>query len=133
MPPLEIRMLYAFNSIEYNISNGGWPQLLWNCLGAWRNLLATAQEGYSLIGAAEQAEAINTLRALCEHHEIRCREAVGREDGSMVAYAEYASQSYADPSNTWERLFWEGIYEKRLGWLERHEFRIRSIIGALDA
>ena len=133
IPPLEVRMLYPFNVIEYNISNGGWSQFLWNCFSNWRSLLTTAQEGYALIGATEQAGALNTLRALCERDEPNCLAALEREDGSMDTFAEYTSQSYANPNNDWERLFWEGIYEKRLAWLEANESRIRAIIGRLDA
>jgi hypothetical protein len=71
-PPLEVRMLCACNLIEYNIGNGGWSQFLWNCFDRWRTLINTAQEGYSLIGAKEQADALNILRELCERDEQAC-------------------------------------------------------------
>lgn len=133
VPPLEVRMLYPFNMIEYNISNGGWSQFLWNCIGNWRRILDTAEAGYLLIGATEQAEAIKTLRALCARDESKCIAAQENEDGSMDTFAEFTAPGYVDPKADWEELFWQGIYEKRLVWLEENEARIRTIIGRLDA
>jgi len=133
LPPLELRMLYAFNVIEYNISNGGWSQFLWNCLSNWRAILTTAQAGYSLIGATEQANALNTLRHLCEQDEPACLAAIQREDGSMDTFAEYTKRSYLSDEKDWESLFWGDIYAKRLAWLEANESRIRTILGRFDA
>lgn len=133
LPPLETRMLYAFNVLEYNISNGGWSQFLWNCLPNWRALLDTAQAGYSLIGANEQARALDTMRALCERDEQECLAALDQEDGSMDTFAEFTRRSYADSDCDWESLFWGEIYETRGRWLEANEGRIRSLIGRIDA
>jgi hypothetical protein len=133
LPPLELRMLYAFNVIEYNISNGGWSQFLWNCSSNWRAILDTAQAGYSLIGATEQANALNALRQLCEQDEPACLASIQREDGSMDAFAEYTKRSYLSDENDWESLFWGDSYAKRLAWLEANESRIRTIVGRLDA
>jgi hypothetical protein len=132
-PPLEVRMFYAFNAVEYNISNGGWSQFLWNCLDQWRAILDTAQAGYSLIGADAQAEAVNTLRALCECDETECVAAMETEDGSMNSFAEYTKRSYVSDENAWEELFWGDIYEQRNAWVERNESRFRAIVGRLDA
>jgi hypothetical protein len=133
LPPLELRMLYAFNVIEYNISNGGWSQFLWNCFSNWRALLDTAQQGYYLIGAVEQARALDTMRALCEQDEQECLGALQREDGSMDMFAEFTRRSYGNVDNDWESLFWGDIYEKRQAWLAANEGRIRSLIERLDA
>ena len=132
-PPLEVRMLCACNLIEYNIGNGGWSQFLWNCFDRWRTLISTAQEGYLLIGAKEQADALNILRKLCERDEQECLAARGREDGSMDTFVEYTRHSYLSGANEWEELFWGDIYERRLVWLEANESRVRAIIGRLDA
>jgi uncharacterized protein DUF4375 len=132
-PPLEARMLYAMNAIEYNISNGGWSQFLWNCFERWRAILTTAQDGYALIGANEQANALNILRELCERDEADCISAQAREDGSMSTFAEYTRKSYGNRGNDWEALFWGDIYEKRLAWLEANESRIRTIINRHNA
>ena len=132
-PPLEVRMLYAMNVIEYNISNGGWSQFLWNCFDQWRAILETARDGYSLIGATKQAEALNILRELCELDQAECLSAQEKEDGSMDAFAEYTRRSYLSKENDWEELFWGDIYERRLAWLESNESRIRAIVGRLDA
>src|ERR1700721_116407 len=45
-PALEIRMIPAFNAIEYNLGNGGWAQFLWNCFPHWRAIIAVGKEGY---------------------------------------------------------------------------------------
>src|SRR5258706_14941159 len=70
--PLEVTMISAFDAIEYNIANGGWSQVLWNCLGRWRELLDIAAEGYALIGASEQVDALRELHALCARDEKEC-------------------------------------------------------------
>ena len=132
-PPLEIRMIYPFNVIEYNIGNGGWAQFLWNCVGNWRALIATAEAGYELMGAPEQVEALKILRTLCENNEAQCLAALEQEDGSMETFADYTTQSYLSKGNDWEQLFWTEIYEKRLRWLEANEARIRSILDRFDA
>ena len=74
LPALEIRMIPAFSAIEYNISNGGWAQFLWNCFPDWRTIIADAKQGYLLIGAAEQGAALDNLYALCERDEKECAE-----------------------------------------------------------
>jgi hypothetical protein len=50
--PIEIKMIPACVAVEYNISNGGWAQFLWNCFPHWRAIIAEAKEGYLLIGAS---------------------------------------------------------------------------------
>src|SRR5262245_41429024 len=72
--PLEIKMIHAFAMIEYNISNGGWAQFLWNCFDDWRGLIEVARDGYRLIGAVEQHDALGHLHALCSEHERECDE-----------------------------------------------------------
>jgi hypothetical protein len=62
---LEIKMIPAFDRIEYNLSNGGWAQFLWNCFGYWRDVINAARDGYLLIGAPEQSAALTTLWTLC--------------------------------------------------------------------
>ncbi|SER25007.1 protein of unknown function [Solimonas aquatica] len=133
LPPLETRMLYAFNVIEYNISNGGWSQFLWNCLPNWRSILETAQKGYRLIGANEQADTLETLRSLCEQDESECLAAIERNDGSMNTFAEFTRRSYRNTYSDWQSLFWGDIYERRTAWLNENEERLRSLIGRNDS
>lgn len=132
-PPLELRMLFPMNLIEYNISNGGWSQFLWNCIDQWRQLIDTAQAGYTLIGAPEQAAALDSLRELCENDEPYCLAALEREDGSMDTFGEYTRRSYLSRDHPWQELFWTDIYDRRLAWLEANESRIRTLMGKLDA
>ena len=75
---LEIRMIPAFGAVEYNISNGGWAQFLWNCFPYWRAIIADAKEGYLLIGAPEQSAALDILYGLCERDEKECAETIAK-------------------------------------------------------
>lgn len=97
------------------------------------SLLETARQGYLLIGAKEQAAALDTLRELCERDERECLATLGREDGSMDTFAKFTQRSYLSRDNNWEELFWGDIYERRLAWLEENESRIRALMGTLDA
>jgi hypothetical protein len=132
--PIEIKMISAFDELEYNISNGGWAQFLWNCNGCWRQLIDIAHEGYLLIGALEQASALHELRVLCERDATEAEAELASEDGSLEHASNFTRRSYAKGPD-WERLFWSdsGVYERRLAWLEQNEFRVRQIIGRFDA
>jgi hypothetical protein len=126
-PAIEIRMIPAFNAIEYNISNGGWAQFLWNCFPHWRAIIADAKEGYLLTGAPEQAAALDILHGLCERDESECREML---EQPTWLFGEFTSRSYAAPGNEWEELFWDdALYEKRLAWLAANEARVRAAMG----
>jgi hypothetical protein len=126
-PPLEIRMIPAFGAIEYNLSNGGWAQFLWNCFYEWREVITIAREGYLLIGAPEQSAALDELWTLCERDEQECREAIQQE---TWLFAEFTSRSYSAPSNGWEELFYgNDVYEKRLAWLAANEDRVLRALG----
>lgn len=141
-PPLEIRMIPAFGAIEYNVSNGGWAQFLWNCFGEWRDIIDVAREGYLLIGAPEQSAALTTLWMLCERDERECGEMHNRAmaewkksgpDAWSSVFGKFTSRSYSAPSTDWEELFWDGgLYEKRLAWLAANEARVREALGIAD-
>ena len=120
-------MIPAFGAVEYNISNGGWAQFLWNCFTHWRAIIADAREGYLLIGAPEQSAALDNLYGLCERDESECRKMLKQP---TWLFAEFTSRSYAAPSNGWEHLFWDdALYEKRLAWLAANETRVRAAMG----
>ena len=59
----DIRMWFAMNAVEAEISNGGLPQLLWNCLAQWRELLVDALYGYDKIGASQYSGAV--VKIIC--------------------------------------------------------------------
>src|ERR1700733_11366520 len=114
-PPLEIKMIPAFGAIEYNISNGGWAQFLWNCFDEWREIINIARDGYLLTGAPEQSAALAELWTLCERDERECREAQEQSETGNWLFGEFTSRSYSAPSNDWEDLLCdEAMYEKRL-------------------
>jgi hypothetical protein len=141
-PPIEIRMIPAHGAIECNLSNGGWAQFLWNCFEEWRDIINVAREGYLLIGAPEQSDALTKLSALCERDERECEEMHRRanaefrktgSEGWSKIFGKFTSRSYSAPSNGWEDLFCDDdIYEKRLAWLAANEARVRRAIGMLD-
>jgi hypothetical protein len=143
LPALEIRMMPAFGAVEYNISNGGWAQFLWNCILDWRPIIADAKEGYLLIGAPEQAAALDILYALCERDEAECHKmheranAAYEKEGSdawSAVFGEFTSRSgSASKGNDWEDLFWDhALYEKCRDWLVANEARVRRAYGMLD-
>jgi len=129
-PPLEIKMIPAFGAIEYNVSNGGWAQFLWNCFDDWREIINIARDGYLLIGATEQSAALAELWTLCERDERECREAIEQLEKGIWLFAEFTSRSYSAPGNDWEDLFWDkAMYEKRSAWLAANEARVRAAMG----
>lgn len=138
-PPLEIKMIPAFVAIEYNISNGGWAQFLWNCFPHWRAIITIARDGYLLIGAPEQSAALTELWTLCERDERECGQMHERAnaafeikgaDGWSDIFGKFTSRSYSAPSHGWEESFWDdALYEKRSAWLAANEARLRAAMG----
>jgi hypothetical protein len=142
LPAIEIRMIPAFCAIEYNISNGGWAQFLWNCIEDWRAIIADAKEGYVLIGAAEQSAALDKLYSLCERDERECCEmhkranAAFKKEGSDAwseIFGQFTSRSYSAPGNDWGDLFWDdALYKRREAWLAANEARVRKALDMMN-
>jgi hypothetical protein len=129
-PPLVIKMIPAFVAIEYNVSNGGWAQFLWNCFYEWRAIIDVAKDGYLLIGAPEQSAALTELWTLCERDERECREMI---EQPTWLFGEFTSRSYSAPPNGWEDLFYDGaLYKKRWAWLAANEARVRKAVGMVE-
>jgi hypothetical protein len=134
-PAIEIRMMPAFVRVEYNISNGGWAQFLWNCFPHWRAIIADAKEGYHLIGAAQQSAALDILYGWCERDEKECAETIEKSKKDRLSrwgsyFSAFTSRSYLASANDWEDLFWDkALYEKRLAWLAANETRVRAAMG----
>ena len=129
--PLELRMLPAHWAVEYNISNGGWAQLLWNCFGSWRRLIRIACDGYRLIGADQQAVALENARVLFERNEEECalfiRLAIAEDDFSY--FGKFTGLSYGEKGNDWQDLFCdEALYARRLAWLEQNQAVIMRML-----
>jgi len=131
--PLEIKMIAAFERIEYNLTNGGWAQFLWNCSPDWRWHVETAREGYALIGANEESMALHRLRILCADHEAECAalQLRAEEEDDFRYFGEFTAKKSPD----WEKLFYtfSGIVEKRLAWLAANEFRVRQALRRASA
>ncbi|WP_145107156.1 DMP19 family protein [Gimesia panareensis] len=130
--PLQLKMIPAFERIEYNLDNGGWAQLLWNCIGTWRRLLEIAAEGYALIGAEAQREALKPLSEVLSRDEAECARYLQRvtEENASEIFSDYTRRSYAAPGNEWEQAFYydSGINELRLAWLEAHAEEIQALL-----
>jgi hypothetical protein len=136
--PLQLKMIPAFDALEYNIDNGGWAQFLWSCWGCWPQLLDIAQPGYRLIGAHDQANAIDDLRRLCERDDRECEAAMidaAKEEHFRHSFESFTSRIITEPDNDWQRLFFfnSGVYETRLRWLEDNEALIRRLIDEAAA
>ncbi|QDU09413.1 DUF4375 domain-containing protein [Gimesia aquarii] len=131
--PLELKMIPVFQAIEYNIDNGGWSQFLWNCYGTWPRMVEIAADGYELIGARPQREALELLREILAAHEVECASFMrkaAKERGSTI-FAEFTKRSYAQPGNDWQDLFYynSGINELRLAWLAQHATQVRILMS----
>lgn len=130
--PLILKMIPAFERIEYNLDNGGWAQLLWNCFGTWRRLLEIAAEGYELIGAKAQRDALKPLYKVLSKDEGECARflQLAADKEGAETFAEYTRRSYAVPGYDWENVFYydSGINELRLAWLEEHAAEIQTLV-----
>ena len=134
--PHEFRILNAHWALEYNISNGGWGQFLWNCRGGWRILLRLAEQGYELLDCPEQVRAVKKLRQLCKENEADCDEhlrlAVEKDDFSY--FGAFCRLGYPDPlrkGKTWQSAFYQSdgeIRRKRHAWLVANASMIRKAL-----
>jgi hypothetical protein len=131
--PLPIRMIPAIDSLEAEVSNGAWGQLLWNTLPNWRALLQTAVDGYELIGALEHAAAARDLQAKLAEHEAACSKAqatVTDEDSFSRAFGKFTSEGYADVEFAAQMTIASSDSDSiRLGWLEANQATVLRDIG----
>ena len=131
--PLSIRMIPAIDSLEAEVSNGAWGQLLWNTLPNWRELLRIAEDGYTLIGAAGHAGAVRELRSKLSDHESACRaaqETVFDEESFGRAFGKFTAEGYADtdfPAQV--TIANSDSDEMRLRWLEANAQTVLREIG----
>src|SRR6266704_6749178 len=132
--PLEVRMISVFDALEYNVSNGGWSQVLWNCFGRWRDVLNISEQGYLLMGEPGAARAVCTMRPLLEANEPKCIEFLHRailERGSDkgTAFADFTMRSYAGGEFEGEPLLQDSqLYERRMAWLEKHQQHVLLLL-----
>jgi hypothetical protein len=139
-PVLEIRMIARSMTSNIISAMAVGHNFCGTALRTGSQIIDVAKEGYVLIDAPEQSNALETLRTLCERDERECGETIERsvrdDDGlvdSPPYFAEFTAPSYSAPANDWEPLFYDkGIYEKRLAWLAMHEARVRKAIGMLE-
>ena len=131
--PLSIRMIPAIDTLESEISNGAWGQLLWNTLPNWRELLATATDGYLLIGAHAHASAARELAVKLAEHAEACAQAqaaVTDEDSFNRSFGRFTSPGYGDVDFSAQVTIANADSEQsRLAWLEANS---QSVLEALD-
>ena len=132
-PALEIRMISAFGAVEYNISNGGWAQFLWNCFPHWREIIADAKEGY----LSDRARRSRVLHSIAFTPYVSATKGMRRDDREIDKgkrldhlFRRFTSRSDPAPASGWEDLFWDkAMYEKRSAWLAANEARVRAAMG----
>ena len=132
--PLEVRMISAFDALEYNIYNGGWAQVQWNCFGRWRNVLDIAESGYSLTGESAALCGVQAMRPLLEANEGDCiafiRRAIDEgESANGTAFSDFTMRSFAGETFEGEDALQDPeLHERRLLWLEAHQNRILMLL-----
>lgn len=130
--PAAIRMIPAIDTLEGEVANGAWGQLLWNCLPNWRELLRYAEEGYILIGADEYAAATRQLAEKLADHEAACVAAqaeVHDDESFNRAFGRFTSSGYGDIDFLAQVTIANRDSDpKRLAWLEANR---RGVLGSL--
>ena len=135
--PFEIRMLCVMDSLEYNVSNGGWGQFLWNCVAHWRVMLDIAEKAYVLTGAPDHAAIIPELRRCCDHCEadaIASRARAAAERNYLVEgypmFGEFLDRARAYDDGNWQTVFYgEQAWHARLRWLAANDGLMRRYLG----
>ena len=128
-----IRAVAAMDSVEGEISNGAWGQLLWNTFPNWRTVLELAGEGYSMMRAEAQVNALSALTAKLAAHEIACAAAMARaESGNFDAeFGAFTSQGYSDVGFKAQSIFLDGnLEEMRRNWLSENRAAVLHAIAA---
>lgn len=130
--PLELKLLIFHDEIEDEISNGGLPQLLWNCFGCWRELLTISKTGYELIGALDQAAAIPVFFEILLANERDCISYMQKAEDDFKWFGEWCCDADERMDNVIEELFYSnsGVFGKRLRWIEKNKYRINQLLKA---
>lgn len=131
--PLPIRMIPAIDTLESEVSNGAWGQLLWNTLPNWRELLETARDGYALIGADSHAAAVGQLVCKLGEHAVACAKAqaeVSDADSFNRSFGRFTAPAYADVEFSAQVTIANADSDsRRLAWLEANEQAVLEALG----
>jgi hypothetical protein len=126
-------MIPAIDSIESEVSNGAWGQLLWNTLPNWQELLETARDGYLLIGANSHASAVDELAVKLGEHAASCAAAqaeVTDAESFNRTFGRFTAPGYADVKFSAQVTIANSDSDvKRLAWLEANERAVLEAIG----
>jgi hypothetical protein len=132
--PKEARYLLCTDVLEFEIANGGLPQLLWNTYFHWRWLLLVCEGAYSLFGADAQKRAIPEFRRLLDAHDSRCRARILESvaTGKFRYFELWMEEANPTLQSEKEKLFYSGAHLQPLkeAWFVANEARIRTWLGA---
>lgn len=131
--PAELRMILMMDKVEFEIANGGLPQLLWNVFFHWRLVLADSEAGYEMIGALAHSDAIRQFRMLFERHEQECRIYIERciSEGEFAHFNRWCDHGSSIMKSDREPLFYtnSGVQEQRLDWMARSEAKLAQLLS----
>ncbi|WP_075111691.1 DMP19 family protein [Noviherbaspirillum massiliense] len=125
-----MRYIVAFDSVEEEITNGGWAQLLWNTYPNWRELLEIAREGYAYFGDDHRASTIAKLSKVFGEHENDCAKYMQKcidEESFNKNFAEFTYRGYGSKPLYGEEIFFSD--GPRLTWLVEKRRVIEAVIG----
>src|SRR5688572_12074139 len=66
--PKELRWVPHTEKVEFEVQNGGLPQLLWNVFYHWRLVMTTTIEAYAVMGFATESLALRRFSDLFQAH-----------------------------------------------------------------
>jgi len=128
-----IRSLLAMDTVENEITNGAWGQLLWNTFPNWRVVLDLAKEGYASMAAHGQLQAIPLLYAKLSEYERGCSAAMQRAASGNFEkeFGGFTSIGYSDASFKPQIAFLDGeLSSARARWLEANREIVLAAIAA---
>jgi hypothetical protein len=128
-----VRAIVAMDTVEGEVSNGAWGQLLWNTFPNWREVVSLARSGYEMMGAHEQVLAIDALALKLTEHEAACGAAMERASDADFGkeFGQFTAIGYADAKFKAQLAFTdESLQEKRCAWLSRCATEVQSALAA---
>ena len=128
-----VRSIVAMDTVEQEVSNGAWGQLLWNAFPNWREVLALAKSGYEHMGATAQVAAIDALASKLSEFEAQCAEAMSRADENSFdqEFGQFTAIGYSDVGFKPQLAFMdESLFEKRCQWLSEHRAAVQQAVAA---
>jgi len=122
--PKELRWLPYTEKVEFEIQNGGLPQLLWNVFYHWRVIMSTTVEGYAEMGFEMESSALRRFSDLFHAHEAKCKRYIllSARDQDFGYFSRWCSEASDELTVDDEKLFFttSGLRERRIAWMEEN-------------